>query len=110
MKAENYRVRLTIEKTVDAAQTIELIADDKTNLLQLMRDAGLPVRNACRNGGCGICRCQLVSGKIDYRGREPFALWEKEKADGIILPCIAFAKSALILDQLSFDSKTKVDE
>lgn len=109
MRPGNYRVHLIVEKTIDAERTIEFIADDKTTLLQLMRDAGLPVRNACRNGGCGVCRCKLVNGEIEYYQREPFALWEKEKADGIILPCIAFAKSELVLGQLSFDPKAKAD-
>ncbi len=108
MKPEQFSVILTVEQPqAETATTMELTADSHTNLLQVMHDANLPVRKACRNGGCGVCRCRLESGDIDYRQREPFALWEKDKDEGVILPCIAFAKTDLVLDGLSFDKTAK---
>ncbi len=81
--------------------SLTLSIDTDTTLLQVMHDAQLPVRKACRNGGCGVCRCRLVAGEISYGQRQPFALWEKDKADGIILPCIALARSDIKVDQLT---------
>ncbi|MBR9909780.1 MAG: 2Fe-2S iron-sulfur cluster binding domain-containing protein [Gammaproteobacteria bacterium] len=70
-------------------------------LLNLMHRLELPVRKACRNGACGVCRCHLLSGTITYHARQPFGLWQKDIAAGYILPCIAYATSDLELDQLA---------
>ena len=74
--------------------------DGETNLLEAMRDAGLPVRKSCRNGVCGLCKCRLVAGDITYHWRKPHGLWDKHIAAGLILPCIAFAESDLVIDQI----------
>ncbi len=74
--------------------------DGETNLLEAMREAGLPVRKSCRNGVCGLCKCRLVTGDITYHWRKPHGLWEKHIAAGLILPCIAFAESDLVIDQV----------
>lgn len=105
MSTESHRVTLPLSGRLEVGETLEITVDAQTNLLKLMHDAGLSVRKACRNGGCGVCRCQLVSGQITYHQREPFALWEQEKKDGYILPCIAFAVSSVTVDQLSFETK-----
>ncbi len=101
------KFRIVFIRTQHSGESVneEVIADSQTALLQVMRKAGLPVRKACRNGGCGVCRCLLVRGEVDYRQRAPFALWEKDIAEGWILPCIAFAKTELVLDRLSLDAK-----
>ena len=61
-------------------------------LLDSLQAAGLAWRESCRNGVCGVCACQLISGKVDYRGRELHALDQKERKQGHILPCIAYPK------------------
>ncbi len=77
--------------------------DTDTTLLELMREIPLPVRKACRNGACGICRCRLKTGEITYLLRAPFGLWEKEINAGYILPCIAYAVSDLVLTDLTLE-------
>lgn len=72
-----------------------------TNLLEAMRAIGLPVRKACRNGVCGLCRCRLVEGEITYHWKEPHGLWQKDIEQGYILPCIAYPLSDLALDNPS---------
>ena len=81
--------------------TIE--SKDDQPLLESLRNAGIPVRRACRNGACGVCLCKVTSGKISYRGREPTGLWEHEQQAGFILPCTAYACSDLVLDQLPLE-------
>ena len=85
-----------------AEQIIEAQSQERT-LLEVMRDSQLPVRKACRNGVCGICQCRLTAGEITYHLREPFGLWEKDIALGYILPCIAYATSDIILDELTLE-------
>ena len=75
--------------------------DEDKNLLEAMRENGLPVRQSCRNGVCGLCKCRLAEGEITYHWRKPHGLWEKHIAEGLILPCIAFARSDLVLDRVS---------
>jgi len=36
----------------------------------------------CTNGICGVCRCGLISGKVEHRD---FVLSNKEREDTIIL-------------------------
>lgn len=70
-------------------------------LLEAMRAIELPVRKACRNGVCGLCRCRLAAGEITYHWKEPHGLWQKDIQQGYILPCIAYPLSDLALDNPS---------
>jgi len=71
--------------------------------LHLMR----PLRRACKNGACGICRCKLVSGQVDYGARQPFALWEEDVANGYILPCIVKPVTDIELTEVSYEPKDR---
>ena len=77
-----------------------LAAPRERSLYDSLADAGIGLRKACINGACGICRCRLMSGAIDYRGRHPYGLNDVQQAEGWILPCIAFPKADLQLAQL----------
>ncbi|MYM64273.1 2Fe-2S iron-sulfur cluster-binding protein [Pseudomaricurvus sp. HS19] len=96
---------ITIRQT--QAADLELRVDGNETLLEAMRRQELPVRKACRNGGCGVCRCQLVSGDIDYGARYPHGLWQADIEQGVILPCIASARSDLVLSDLSFEQSRR---
>jgi len=43
----------------------------------------------CRNGGCGVCKCTLLSGRVDYGIHQPDALTAEEIAAGKALACCA---------------------
>ena len=66
-------------------------------VLQAARDAGILLPSACRNGTCRRCICLLVTGSVSYRIEWP-GLSREEKAEGFILPCVASAESALLVD------------
>ena len=74
----------------------ELEAPSDQPLLDSLQAGGVPWRESCRNGVCGVCTCQLIKGKVDYQGRKPHALDKKDKAAGRILPCIAYPASDLL--------------
>ncbi len=80
-------------------------ADAQGTLLSALAEAGLAVRFACRNGVCRACRCRLVAGEIDYRGKIPHGLWEKHIRDGYILPCIAYPVTDLEIEDLRMASE-----
>ena len=67
-----------------------------STLLQAAEAAGIELPSSCRNGTCRTCMCMALSGKVIYRIRWP-GLLPEEKAEGWILPCIAYAQSDLVL-------------
>jgi ferredoxin len=71
----------------------------EVNANQTILDAALnntiKFPHRCRVGACGMCLCKLVSGKVRYH-LEPL-LTEKEKKEGWIFTCQAFAESNLVL-------------
>jgi hypothetical protein len=73
-----------------------IVTDGNESLLSLMQRVPLLVRNACKN-----CGCRLVGGEIAYQNRFPFALWQAGIDQGMILPCIAFAVSDVLIDKLT---------
>ncbi|EOX4423222.1 class I ribonucleotide reductase maintenance protein YfaE [Vibrio alginolyticus] len=77
---------------------VTTISSNPSNtLLETMENAGLSPEYNCRDGHCGACRCNLVSGEIEYIG---FAMAYTEGNQ--ILPCICKAKTDLELDAVNF--------
>ncbi len=66
-------------------------------LLRSAREAGLVLPSSCRNGTCRACLCRLVSGRVGYLIEWP-GLSADEKAEGLVLPCVAAPESALVLE------------
>ena len=52
----------------------------------------------CRNGVCGACKCNLVSGKVDYGDYEEFTLTDEEKDEGKVLICQAIPLEDVTID------------
>ncbi|WP_410482714.1 2Fe-2S iron-sulfur cluster-binding protein [Undibacterium sp. Jales W-56] len=68
-------------------------------ILEAAQLAGLQLPSSCRNGTCRTCLCQMESGVVDYIVEWP-GLSLEEKAEGAILPCVAQARSDLVLNLL----------
>ena len=66
-------------------------------LLRAAREAGLTLPSSCRNGTCRACICRMTHGRVRYTVEWP-GLSAEEKAEGLILPCVAIAESALVLE------------
>ena len=64
-------------------------------LLQSALAAGIELTSSCRNGTCRSCLCQLGSGQVVYRIAWP-GLSAEEKAEGFILPCVAYPASDVV--------------
>ncbi|HEX6137089.1 MAG TPA: 2Fe-2S iron-sulfur cluster-binding protein [Casimicrobiaceae bacterium] len=52
----------------------------------------------CRNGGCGVCKCALLSGRVDYGIYQSEALTAEEIAAGKALACCATPLSDVELE------------
>ncbi|GLU31856.1 2Fe-2S iron-sulfur cluster-binding protein [Trinickia caryophylli] len=66
------------------------------SLLEAATAAGVRLPRSCRNGTCRTCLAQLRGGTVSYRIEWP-GLTKEEKAEGFVLPCVAIAKTNLIL-------------
>ncbi|AEG93872.1 2Fe-2S iron-sulfur cluster-binding protein [Ramlibacter tataouinensis] len=65
-------------------------------LLQAAESRGIAMPSSCRNGSCRTCMQRLEGGRVGYRIAWPGLLAE-EKAQGWILPCVAYPASDLVL-------------
>jgi ferredoxin len=66
------------------------------SLLKAGLKALAPLRSSCRNGTCRTCLCRLESGAIAYEIEWP-GLTREEKAEGLVLPCVARPLSDVVL-------------
>jgi CDP-4-dehydro-6-deoxyglucose reductase len=68
----------------------------------LRQDIDLPYE--CRNGGCGVCKCTVLQGKVDPGLYQPSALSAAELAQGKVLLCCA---SALEDVEIEYQASTR---
>jgi len=67
-------------------------------LLQSIEEGGLSWPSSCRAGRCRSCVVELVSGMVRHEV-ESAALTAEEQAAGLILPCVAYPRSDVVLQQ-----------
>jgi ferredoxin len=65
-------------------------------LLDSIEQGGINWPSSCRNGNCRTCIGQLQSGSVRYEIEWP-GLSAEEKAEGYVLPCVAYPCSDLVL-------------
>lgn len=65
-------------------------------LLDSARKAGVLLPKSCRNGTCRSCICLLRTGSVHYRIEWP-GLSAQEKAEGYILPCVAYPDTDVVI-------------
>lgn len=59
----------------------------RETLLQAAQRQGVPIPYSCRVGGCGTCKCRLVSGRVKELTETGYILSDDELAKGGILAC-----------------------
>jgi ferredoxin len=67
---------------------------------ELSDTPGFTMTSSCRNGTCRSCICQLLVGEVTYRIDWP-GLSLDEKRAGLILPCVAYPKSDVVIELLA---------
>jgi ferredoxin len=72
-------------------------APDSLTVLEAAGFAGLRLPRSCRNGTCRTCLCLMREGQVRYAIEWP-GLTREEKAEGLILPCVAIAASDLVIE------------
>ncbi|NHZ43435.1 2Fe-2S iron-sulfur cluster-binding protein [Massilia aquatica] len=66
------------------------------SLLAAAEAAGVILPSSCRNGTCRTCLCRVVQGEVGYLIDWP-GLSLDEKRAGDTLPCVALARSDVVL-------------
>lgn len=74
----------------------DFAASESLPLLLAAQQAGITMASSCRNGTCRACLCQLIRGTVAYNIAWPGVSLE-EKRDGLILPCVACARSDVVM-------------
>ncbi|MBD1577261.1 2Fe-2S iron-sulfur cluster binding domain-containing protein [Vibrio sp. S11_S32] len=64
-------------------------------ILEAALQCGVQMPSRCKVGVCTTCLCKKSQGDVHYQ-LEPM-LTQKEQEQGWIFPCLAYAKSHLIL-------------
>ena len=71
-------------------------ASSSQTVMQAAQSAGVSLPRSCRNGTCRACMCRLTKARVTYRIEWPGLLAE-EKAQGWILPCVAYPEADLVI-------------
>ena len=73
------------------------IADHQT-VLEAAIAAGLMLPYGCRDGVCGKCKGQVLSGRVDHGKAGADTLTEADRAAGLALFCCATAQEDLVIE------------
>lgn len=83
-----------IARVEPSAQQCDAWAEQ--TLLSALEAGGIDWPSSCRNGTCRTCIGHLTDGQVRYQIEWP-GLSAEEKAQGCVLPCVAYAASDLTL-------------
>jgi ferredoxin len=61
--------------------------------MEQLRRKGIPV--GCRNGGCGVCKVQVLDGRYGKKKMSRAVVSEEEEARGCVLACKIHPQSDL---------------
>ena len=64
-----------------------LTIDAGANLLDTLREHGIPISYSCQSGQCGTCRCKVLSGDVNEVGPEHRRPNATPMAKGTVLAC-----------------------
>ena len=79
-------------------ENIELLVSENENILDAALKQKLNLPHGCKNGGCGACKCKVVSGEIKLETYNKSVLTDEELDQGYTLLCKAHPQSEVILD------------
>ncbi len=77
---------------------VQFDVEGDLTLLEAAELGRVQLPSSCRNGTCRTCICTLVSGEVRYTVEWP-GLSAEEKAEGLVLPCVARALTPVVLNQ-----------
>jgi CDP-4-dehydro-6-deoxyglucose reductase len=88
---------MSFQASIQSSQHNFQVEADETLLEAALRQ-GLTLPYGCRDGACGACRGQVLSGRIDHGKAQIHALSVPDRAAGFALFCCAKAQSDLVVE------------
>jgi len=95
-----------------AEQNLQFNCSAEQTVLDAALDQGITMSYGCRNGLCGSCKGQLISGQVDYPDGQPGGITEQELEQQQALFCKAVPQSDLTIKvtvlqpELEIETKT----
>jgi len=77
---------------------LEIPVQSDQTLLQAALNQGIAFPHNCRAGGCGECKCRLVTGKVKELTDKSYLLSGEEMRNNFILACQAKPRSDLVVE------------
>lgn len=68
---------------------VEVECDEEETLLEALLAKGVKVKNLCRSGRCGMCKCMVTAGEVEHGDAGSDTLMEEEREEGYALLCTA---------------------
>jgi NAD(P)H-flavin reductase/quinol-cytochrome oxidoreductase complex cytochrome b subunit/ferredoxin len=84
------------------AHDAQVMLREGETLLDAGLRQGLALPYECRNGGCGVCICTVLHGRVDLGAYQPSALPEAARAAGQALMCCATAREDVAIEVEEF--------
>lgn len=72
-----------------------VVAKPGQTVLAAATEAGVALPSSCTMGGCGACKVKKLEGTVVMA--EPNCLSERERAEGFVLTCCAYADDGLVV-------------
>lgn len=79
-------------------------AVEGNTILSAAIDHNVAFPHGCKMGRCGLCKSRLIEGEVLHREHSESALTRDEKANGLVLPCVATPVSDLSLIPVLLES------
>ncbi len=86
----------TLYTATTAPEGLQVDAWSDQSLLLSLEQGGSNWPSSCRNGTCRTCLGQVLSGQVHYTLEWP-GVTREERAEGYVLPCVAFPCSNVVL-------------
>lgn len=94
-------------KLAGRIQGQSIVLSQDQDLLTSALQQGLEFPNSCRVGGCGTCKCKLVSGQVKELVQTAYLLSDQEVKEGYILACQSRPETDLVIEIPHFKASTE---
>lgn len=88
---------MTFQITVEPSGRTFEVQTNETILAAAIRQS-IPLPYGCKDGACGSCKCQKLTGETSHTAYTDNALSDSDITAGFILTCCAHAHSDLVLE------------
>lgn len=88
---------MTYQVIIKPSDHVFSVPDEET-VLNAALEVGFNLPYGCRNGACGACKGQILSGQVDHGDYQPAALTEEDKKSGKALFCCARPQTDLVIE------------